>query len=99
MSRHPDLTCHCSTLPSSHKPAQICLIERHLSVLRNGMAFALMKDAKLYINSRCEWETLDESKELFSQTSYSGNCSFHCTAFLESGGARDSLGSQRSGNR
>jgi K+-transporting ATPase c subunit len=39
-----------------------------------------MKPAELYINSRCEWEILDESKEVFCQTSRPGNVG--CIALL-----------------
>ena len=64
-----DLTRQGSTVPSSLKHAQIYLIQRHLAVLRSGTAFALIKYAELYINSRCKWEILYKSKESFDQTS------------------------------
>ena len=37
-----DLTRQGSTVPSSLKPAQICLIHRHLAVIRPGTAFAFL---------------------------------------------------------
>jgi len=48
----PDLTRQRSAVPGCHKTAQICLIQRHLGYSRSGTAFALIRLAELYFNSK-----------------------------------------------